>query len=126
MSDPVAEADAMAPWSDWVPFDQVGTAERLPGVYMARLGPDGLVVYVGCAGPRAGGRTPQGLHGRLGVYASGKGIVSGLGEAAADGRWPTPPGCRSDSPRSTLASPCGPSSGVERPWPGLGSTCDGR
>lgn len=57
MSDPVAEADAMAPWSDWVPFDQVGTAERLPGVYMARLGPDGLVVYVGCAGPRAGGRT---------------------------------------------------------------------
>jgi hypothetical protein len=84
MSDPVAEADALAPWSKWVPFDQVGTADRLPGVSMARLGPDGLVVYVGCAGPRAGGRTPQGLHGRLGVYASGKGIVSGLGEAAAD------------------------------------------
>ena len=83
-SDPVAAADAMAQWSEWVPFDQVATAPRQPGVYMARLGADGLVVYVGSAGERAGSGTPKGIQGRLGVYASGKGMVSGLGEAASD------------------------------------------
>ncbi len=83
MSDPSAAADSIANWSDWVPFDQVTIADRLPGVYMARLGSDGLVIYVGMAGPRAGGGIP-GLCGRLCRYASGKGIVSGLGEAAAD------------------------------------------
>lgn len=50
---------------------------------MARMGSDGPVVYVGMAGPRAGGGVP-GLCGRLGRYASGRGMVSGLGEAATD------------------------------------------
>jgi hypothetical protein len=81
---PLAAADAMAPWSEWVPFEQWPSANRLPGVYMARLGPDGAVIYVGSAGPRAGSGTPKGIQGRLGVYASGKGMVSGLGEAASD------------------------------------------
>lgn len=80
----LAAANAMAVWSEWVPFDQVGSAPRSPGVYMARLGPDGLVVYVGMAGERTGGGSPKGIRGRLGVYASGKGMVSGMGEAAAD------------------------------------------
>lgn len=38
------------------------------------------VVYVGSAGERRG----QGLRGRLRVYSTGKGLVSGLGEAAFD------------------------------------------
>jgi len=36
------------------------------------------------AGERAGSGRPQGLHGRLSVYWSGKGAVSGFGEAALD------------------------------------------
>ena len=80
-----ALVETMADWSPWVPF-AVGaaTAPRLPGVYMARQGPDGPIVYVGRAGERAGSGKPEGLWGRLGVYASGKGMVSGLGEAASD------------------------------------------
>jgi len=47
---------------------------------MAREGADGAVVYVGMAGERRG----HGIRGRLAVYSSGKGAVSGLGEAAMD------------------------------------------
>lgn len=83
MDDALEAVEQMADWSPWVPFDQVGTAPRKPGVYMARRGPDGQVVYVGMAGPRAGGGVP-GLCGRLGRYSSGRGMVSGLGEAATD------------------------------------------
>ena len=72
-------------WSQWVRFsDALTTAPRLPGVYRARTGRDGPVVYVGMAGERAGGRRPQGLRGRLAVYASGKALASGLGEAVFD------------------------------------------
>jgi hypothetical protein len=72
-------------WSRWVPFAQVlSLAPRLPGVYMAREGEHGDVVYVGMAGERSGGGRPQGLHGRLRIYASGKGLASGLGEAVFD------------------------------------------
>jgi hypothetical protein len=39
---------------------------------------------VGMAGERAGGGKPKGLRGRLSVYATGKGVVSGLGETAMD------------------------------------------
>ena len=60
-----------------------GTVPRLPGVYMMR-DRDGSVVYVGMAGDRSGGRKPSGMRGRLTVYASGKGAVSGFGEAAMD------------------------------------------
>lgn len=75
----------MAEWSPWVPFEEaLSTAPLVPGVFMAREGPDGPVVYVGMAGERAGGGRPKGLRGRLSVYVSGKGVVSGLGEAAMD------------------------------------------
>jgi hypothetical protein len=47
---------------------------------MAREGPDGPVVYVGMAGERRG----RGIRDRLSVYSRGKGLVSGLGEAAMD------------------------------------------
>lgn len=43
-------------------------------------GPDGPIVYVGMAGERRG----RGIRGRMDVYSSGKGLVSGLGEAAMD------------------------------------------
>lgn len=77
--------DEMAAWSSWVPFERaLATAPRFPGVYMAREGTDGPVVYVGMAGERTGGGRPTGLQGRLAVYARGKGLVSGLGEAVMD------------------------------------------
>lgn len=75
----------LAEWSPWVPFrDALRSAPRLPGVYLAREGHAGPVVYVGMAGERAGSGKPQGLRGRLRVYASGKALTSGLGEAVAD------------------------------------------
>lgn len=71
----------LASWSDWLPFvDAATSAPRLPGVYLARKGLDGPVVYVGMAGERNG----QGLRGRLSVYRSGKALTSGLGEAVFD------------------------------------------
>jgi hypothetical protein len=73
-------------WSGWVSFtDVLDHAPRLPGVYRARQGVDGPIVYIGMAGERNGsGGRPQGLRGRLSVYASGKGLASGLGEAVFD------------------------------------------
>jgi len=77
--------EKLADWSPWVPFeDALAAASLLPGVYMAREGSDGPVVYVGMAGERPGGGRPKGLRGRLGVYVTGKGLVSGLGEAVMD------------------------------------------
>lgn len=77
----------LASWSPWVPF-ATGRADapRLPGVYMVRERTTGLVVYVGKAGlrDRGGKGTPKGLHGRLQVYARGRGAVSGLGMACLD------------------------------------------
>ncbi len=85
MSEPMAAVETMVAWSLWVPFEEaLKTAPLLPGVYMAREGDDGPLVYVGMAGERAGGGRPQGLRGRLSVYLTGKGVVSGLGEAAMD------------------------------------------
>jgi hypothetical protein len=80
--------DEMADWSEWVPFGEaLASAPLVPGVYMAREGTTGPIVYVGMAGERAGRTgtgTPKGLRGRLGVYVSGKGLASGLGEAVMD------------------------------------------
>jgi hypothetical protein len=45
----------------------------VPGVYLAREGQDGPIVYVGMAGELRG----EGIRGRLNVYSSGKGVVSG-------------------------------------------------
>lgn len=74
--------DDLAAWSEWRSFDEesVSEAPTTPGVYMLREGLDGPIVYVGMAGDRRG----KGLRGRLRVYISGKGMVSGLGEAAMD------------------------------------------
>lgn len=83
--DPTAH---LAVWSEWTPLaDALEGAPREPGVYMAREGATGPIVYVGSAGPRAGrnnDRRPQGIRGRLRVYTSGKALTSGLGEAVAD------------------------------------------
>jgi hypothetical protein len=88
-TDPVLSAlDELATWSEWVPFGEaLAAAPLVPGVYIAREGPTGPVVYVGMAGERAGRTgtgTPKGLRGRLSVYLSGKGLASGLGEAVMD------------------------------------------
>lgn len=81
--DVLAAVRGLASWSGWVPWtDAVRTAPTAPGVYIAREASDGPVVYVGKAGERAASR--PGVRGRLGVYASGKAAVSGLGEAVLD------------------------------------------
>jgi hypothetical protein len=73
--------DELAEWSPWMPFSEArSAAPRQPGVYLAREGLDGPIVYVGMAGERRG----QGIRGRLNVYGSGKAVVSGLGEAVMD------------------------------------------
>jgi hypothetical protein len=73
--------DSIVDWSRWVPIAEAAkNAPTVPGVYMARQGIDGPVVYVGMAGERRG----QGLRGRLAAYVRGKGLVSGLGEAIFD------------------------------------------
>lgn len=75
------ELSSLASWSSWVPFAAaVDHAPRTPGVYAAREGQHGPVVYVGMAGERRG----QGLRGRIRVYRSGKALTSGLGEAVFD------------------------------------------
>ncbi len=73
----------LAEWSRWVPFVRaVDLAPRSPGVYLVRKGRSGPIIYVGMAGERL--RHGHGLHGRLNAYASGQGLVSGLGEATLD------------------------------------------
>lgn len=68
-------------WSAWTPLvTAVDIAPKTPGVYMARRTGAVDIVYVGMAGERRG----EGLSGRLGIYASGKAIASGLGEAIFD------------------------------------------
>jgi hypothetical protein len=78
---PRAAIEDFAEWSAWVPL-AVARAEAptAPGVYLAREGSDGPIVYVGMAGERRG----RGIRDRLNVYSTGKGLVSGLGEAAMD------------------------------------------
>jgi hypothetical protein len=85
VSRPPNAVEEMADWSPWVPFeDALASAPLLPGVYMARQRVGKPIVYVGMAGERAAGGRPKGLRGRLGAYITGKGLVSGLGEAAMD------------------------------------------
>lgn len=77
----LAQIEALADWSDWVPLEEAAaTAPLQPGVYIARADSAGPVVYVGMAGERRG----RGIRGRLTIYSRGKGLVSGLGEAAMD------------------------------------------
>ncbi|UXY34420.1 hypothetical protein [Streptomyces albidocamelliae] len=53
---------------------------QMPGVYLAKRGAAGPLVYVSMAGERQG----KGLRGRLRRYTSGKALASGLGEAVFD------------------------------------------
>ena len=74
-----------AEWSHWRPFrEAIADAPRLPGVYLLREPTVQVIRYVGMAGERRGSGRAQGLRGRLAVYRSGKGAVSGFGEAALD------------------------------------------
>lgn len=83
--DTYREVDDLAEWSRWAPFaEALPHAPRLPGVYLFREHDTHLVRYVGMAGERGGGGRPQGLYGRLSVYGTGQGAVSGFGEAALD------------------------------------------
>lgn len=71
--------ETLAVWSDWVPLATCLTqVPRLPGVYL--IGLDRTPIYAGYSAERRG----KGLWERLGVYLSGKGAVSGFGEAAFD------------------------------------------
>lgn len=73
--------DGLADWSDPVPLvEAVLTAPKLPGVYIVYCGDPQIATYVGMAGERGG----AGLRARLRVYWTGKGAVSGFGEAAFD------------------------------------------
>lgn len=75
----------LAEWSEWASFlDAAVEAPREPGVFLLRDAGSGVIRYAGMAGERAGSGRPQGLRGRLGVYRSGQGAVSGFGEAALD------------------------------------------
>lgn len=78
----------LADWTPWVAFaDALQIAPTEPGVYIAREGRTRQIVYVGMAGERRGRSEtgkPKGLRGRLSVYASGKALASGLGEAVFD------------------------------------------
>ena len=79
------EVADLAGWSGWAPFaTALAHAPREPGVYLFREPEAGVIRYVGMAGERAGSGRPQGLYGRLNVYRTGKGAVSGFGEAALD------------------------------------------
>lgn len=85
LRDTYLEVQELAAWSDWMPFpDAIALAPREPGVYLFRDSTTHTIVYAGMAGERAGSGRPKGLYGRLSVYRTGKGAVSGFGEAALD------------------------------------------
>lgn len=79
------EVRGLADWSPWTDFaEALVEAPRLPGVYLLREPSSLHIRYVGMAGERRGSGRPMGLYGRLSVYRTGKGAVSGFGEAALD------------------------------------------
>ena len=84
--DAYRQVEGLAEWSAWAPLLEVlPEAPRLPGVYLLREHDTHRVRHVGMAGERGGGGgRPQGLYGRLSVYRTGQGPVSGFGEAALD------------------------------------------
>lgn len=72
-ADLIALIDPLAQWSTWLRFDEaIRSAPKLPGVYLARAGAQGPLVYVGMAGERRG----RGVRGRLEIYGRGRGAVS--------------------------------------------------
>lgn len=78
---PLPRISDLADWSEPTPLvEAANLAPTLPGVYILYCGDPSVATYVGMAGERKG----AGLRGRLRVYVSGKGAVSGFGEAAFD------------------------------------------
>ena len=85
LRDAYAAVADLAEWSEWLPLaTALEVAPREPGVYLFREPDSQLITYVGMAGERAGSGRAQGLHGRLSVYRTGHGPVSGFAEAALD------------------------------------------
>lgn len=73
----------LADWTTWRPLAEAArAAPALPGVYLARSGPSGPLLYVGLAGESQS--SEPGLRGSLTIHARGTGAVSGLREAALD------------------------------------------
>lgn len=103
----------LASWSEWVPLADA-EVPQMPGVYLAKRGAAGPLVYVGTAGERQG----EGLRGRLRRYTSGKALASGLGEAVFDLALADPQSTGSKAsgpwPRGTTSGPT--SSTAPSPW----------
>lgn len=75
----------LAEWTPWASLaDALAEVPRSPGVYLLLEPGPRVVRHVGRAGERAGGGSPQGLHGRLRAYLTGSGPVSGFVEVALD------------------------------------------
>lgn len=84
--------------SHWLPLaDAAASPSRSSGVYVARLGADGQLIYVGMAG--------MGRQGPSEAYVSGKGLVSGLGEAALDKALADPDWLRSKTAKVEAGNP---------------------
>lgn len=104
MPDPLANVRVPADWSPWLPWRvAVAAAPSRPGVYVAREGEHGPVVYVGKAGERAASQ--PGPRGRLRVSALGKAAVSGLGKAALDRALADPAWLRDRAERAEQGRP---------------------
>jgi hypothetical protein len=87
----------LAEWSDWLPFELArANAPREPGVYLLREPATGVIRYAGMAGERAGSGRPQGLHGRLSVYWTGRAPSAGSAKQLWTGHLRT----RTGSPNS--------------------------
>ncbi len=120
------EAADLAEWSSWLPFeDACRAAPREPGVYLLRE-PTGQIRYAGMAGERAGSGRPQGLHGRLSVYWSGKAAVSGFGEAALDRAVADPDWVEQQLERLRASGPKRRRNGLVLPSCGSALRCPGR
>jgi hypothetical protein len=67
--------EELAEWSPWMPFSEArAAAPRQPGVYLAREGLDGPIVYAGMAGERRG----------QGIWLGSNKIAVDLAAAAVD------------------------------------------
>lgn len=89
--------EALATWSAWVPLAVVRVeAPRLPGVYMAREGATGRIIYVGMAGERDGrGRvSPKGIWAASRSTPAAKAQSVDWARRHSTVRSPTPTGSR--------------------------------
>jgi hypothetical protein len=104
--------DALADWCPWMSLgDALAEAPRLPGVYLAREGEVGSIVYVGMAGERNGGNRPQGLRGRLSATSPARAWHPAWARPSLTAPWLTPNGCGHVWSTSKADSSCGRSNG---------------